>query len=90
LRRLSKKKRFEFDTSFTGGIRPVLFERPNENGIMYGWTDNYIRMGISANPQYENKILPVRLGDRARGGYLIGTLTEEARQQEEVIAELVG
>lgn len=89
LRRLSASKRFTFDTAYTGTVRPVLFEEPKANGTMYGWTDNYIRVGIPANSQYANKILPVRLGDRANGDYLIGTLTREARQQEQVIAELV-
>lgn len=90
LRRLSAKKRYEFDTSYTGEVRPVLFEQPKGNGIMYGWTDNYIRVGIPADSRYENKILPVRLGERAKGDYLIGTLTEDAKKQEQVIAELVG
>jgi len=89
LRRLSKKKRFEFDTRFTGEVKPVLFEEPKENGIMYGWTDNYIRVGIPANPQYENTILPVRLGERAKGDYLIGTLTKEAKREEQAIAEIL-
>lgn len=90
LRRLSSKKRYNFDKQFTGEVRPVLFEGPKNNGIMYGWTDNYVRVGIPSNPQYENKILPVKLGERAKGDYLIGTLTEEAKQEEQVIAELVG
>lgn len=88
LRRLSRKKRYEFDTSFIGEIRPVLFEGAKSNGAMLGWTDNYVRVGIPFNPQYENKILPVRLGERSKEGYLIGTLTEEARREEEAIAEL--
>ncbi|MDZ7715389.1 MAG: tRNA (N(6)-L-threonylcarbamoyladenosine(37)-C(2))-methylthiotransferase MtaB [Balneolaceae bacterium] len=90
LRRLSKKKRYQFDTQYTGEVRPVLFEEPKDNGIMYGWTNNYVRVGIPANPQYENKILPVKLGERAKGDYLIGTLTKQAQQEEQVIAELVG
>ncbi|MBN2732097.1 MAG: tRNA (N(6)-L-threonylcarbamoyladenosine(37)-C(2))-methylthiotransferase MtaB [Balneolaceae bacterium] len=90
LRRLSKKKRFAFDTSFQREVRPVLFEEPKDNGTMYGWTDNYVRVGIPANPQYENKILPVELGARTKGDYMIGTLTKEAEQEEQVIAELVG
>jgi len=90
LRRLSARKRYEFDTRYTGDIRPVLFEEPKDNGIMYGWTDNYVRVGIPANPQYENKILPVLLGERTKGDYLIGTLTKEAKEQQQVIAELVG
>ena len=90
LRRLSKKKRFNFDTSFSDEVRPVLFEGANHNGAMQGWTDNYVRVGIPYKPQYENKILPVHLGARSRDGYLIGELTPEAKKQEQVIAELVG
>lgn len=90
LRRLSRKKRYDFDTSFQRQVRPVLFEGANRDGTMQGWTDNYVRVGIPYNERYENKILPVELGARARGGYLVGTLTQEAEQQERVIAELVG
>jgi len=88
LRRLSRKKRYTFDTGFTGQVRPVLFEGAEQNGTMLGWTDNYVRVGIPSNPRFENRILPVRLGERSRDGYLIGTLTEEARREEETIAEL--
>ncbi|MGK7369906.1 MAG: tRNA (N(6)-L-threonylcarbamoyladenosine(37)-C(2))-methylthiotransferase MtaB [Candidatus Halalkalibacterium sp. M3_1C_030] len=90
LRRLSSKKRYNFDTRYTGETREVLFEEPKTNGIMYGWTDNYVRVGIPSNPRYENKILPVSLGERAKGDYLIGTLTDKAKEEEQVIAELVG
>lgn len=88
LRRLSRKKRYAFDTRFTGQIRPVLFEGANRDGAMLGWTDNYVRVGIPFNPRYENRILPVRLGERSKEGYQIGTLTEEARREEEAIADL--
>lgn len=88
LRRLSRKKRFEFDTSFQHQKRPVLFEAPKDD-IMYGWTDNYVRVGIPANPRYENKILPVELGARTNNDYMIGTLSQEIEKEENVIAELV-
>lgn len=88
LRRLSVKKRFAFDMQFTGQTRPVLFEGANKNGAMQGWTDNYVRVGIPYNPQYENKILPVELGARTKDGYMIGTLAKQAEQEERVIAEL--
>jgi threonylcarbamoyladenosine tRNA methylthiotransferase MtaB len=90
LRRLSRKKRFQFDTLFQYQTRPVLFEKPKDNGTMYGWTDNYVRVGIPADPQYENKILPVELGARTRKDYMIGTLNSEIAREEEAIAELVG
>ncbi len=90
LRRLSQKKRFEFDTSFRHQVRPVLFEEPKDNGTMYGWTDNYVRVGIAANPRYENKILPVELGARTKEDFMIGTLEKETAKEENVIAELIG
>src|SRR5699024_5639161 len=62
LRRLSKKKRFAFNNQFQQQVRPVLFEAPKENGTMYGWTDNYIRVTIPAQARYENKILDIKLG----------------------------
>jgi threonylcarbamoyladenosine tRNA methylthiotransferase MtaB len=90
LRRLSRKKRFQFDSFFHGQTRPVLFEKPKDNGMMYGWTDNYIRVSIPANPQYENKILPVELGMRTKKGYLTGTISDETRREEHIMAQLVG
>src|SRR5699024_8148258 len=89
LRRLSKKKRYDFDTSFTGTTREVLFEGSIHNGATLGWTDNYVRVGIPHHERLENKILPVQLGPRSREGYLIGELTPEAKQEQHVIAELV-
>ncbi len=89
LRRLSQKKRFEFDTSFRGQVRSVLFEAPKDN-IMYGWTDNYIRVAIPVNPEYENRILDVELGERTKEGYVIGTVTDQSKNEQQVIAELVG
>lgn len=90
LRRLSRKKRFNFDTSFYDEIREVLFEGADHNGAMLGWTDNYVRVGIPYNPQYENRILPVLLGPRSKEGYLVGELTPHAKEEQQVIAELVG
>lgn len=90
LRRLSARKRFGFDTRFAGQTRPVLFEGANKNGCMHGWTDNYVRVSIPYNPGYENKILPVELGNRTKEGHLTGKLSEEARREEQVIKELVG
>jgi threonylcarbamoyladenosine tRNA methylthiotransferase MtaB len=90
LRRLSRKKRFQFDSFFQRQTRPVLFEKPKDNSMMYGWTDNYIRVGIPANLQYENKILPVELGARTKQGYLTGAISDETRREEDVMTQLVG
>lgn len=61
LRRLSAKKRFEFDVSFLGTTRSVLFEEEEKHGLMFGWTDNYIRVSHPYVEPFVNKIESVRL-----------------------------
>ncbi len=88
LRRLSAKKRFEFDTRFTGDIRPTLFESAEKNGYIQGWTDNYVRVAVPYDERFENRILPVRIGKRTREGHFLGEIQEAVETEEQVIAEL--
>lgn len=90
LRRLSAKKRFNFDTRFTGDKRPVLLEGENKDGFMYGWTDNYIRVGIPFNPYLENRIVPVELGKQSGQDFMFGELDRDIPKQETIISSLVG
>ena len=90
LRRLSAKKRYTFDTRFSGQERLVLFEGENKNGFIQGWTDNYIRVGVPFNPALENKIMPVQLGKQSRSGFLFGKINQELLEQETVISSLTG
>lgn len=53
LRILSQKKRIAFTTPFLDSQRSVLFEHSKENGMMTGYTDNYIKVTL---PYSENKI----------------------------------
>ncbi|NBB72762.1 MAG: tRNA (N(6)-L-threonylcarbamoyladenosine(37)-C(2))-methylthiotransferase MtaB [Bacteroidetes bacterium] len=62
LRTLSKKKEHAFAQSQADRARPVLWEAMQENGFMYGYTDNYIRVRRGADPQREGMIEDVRLG----------------------------
>jgi threonylcarbamoyladenosine tRNA methylthiotransferase MtaB len=62
LRMLSKKKEHAFAARHEGAVRDVLWETPQDNGFMYGYTDNYIRVRRAADPQREGVIEPVRLG----------------------------
>lgn len=72
LRRLSAMKRFEFDTRHGGEPRPVLFESEPGDGLISGWTDNYIRVFAPFRPSLINSIAPVTLlgYDSNRGGYI--------------------
>jgi len=61
LRRLSAKKRFEFDSNFVGSIRNVLFEEEEKDGFLFGWTDNYVRVTHPYIENLANRIVPVKL-----------------------------
>ena len=53
LRTLSEKKMNYFTEKQYGHKRPVLFEHSEKNGMMEGYTDNYIKVSV---PYDENKI----------------------------------
>ena len=61
LLRLSDRKTEEFYSNYCGMIRPVLFEHASNNKYMYGFTDNYIRVQVKANPTLFNTIQNVKL-----------------------------
>lgn len=76
LRRLSRIKRFEFDNQFNGYTRPVLFEIENKDGLMFGWTDNYIRIAIPFQEELKNEIVDCTLHQYRTDGFFIGSISE--------------
>lgn len=56
LRILSEKKRARFYNGHMGTFRPVLWEADNHNGLMHGFTDNYIRISRTFDALYINSI----------------------------------
>ena len=58
---LSEEKLKAFYQSFIGTNAKVLFEDYNNNGIMYGFTENYIKVEIEYNPNLSNRIADVNL-----------------------------
>jgi len=89
LRRLSAKKRFEFDSTFKGQIRPVLFEEENKNGFMYGWSDNYVRIAIPFSPRLTNTIQKIEIGNYSKDGFHFGKLDDNILEEEKIIQELI-
>jgi threonylcarbamoyladenosine tRNA methylthiotransferase MtaB len=57
LRNLSYQKMRYFTEQHTGQKRAVLFEHVNKNGIMEGYSDNYIRVQAAHTPELENQIV---------------------------------
>jgi threonylcarbamoyladenosine tRNA methylthiotransferase MtaB len=77
LRMLSEKKRNYFYNQFEGQIRNVLLEHHNDNGQMFGYTDNYIRVQLPYDEQNVNKVVPILLQKYEGGEAYIGQKTIE-------------
>ncbi len=56
LRILSEKKKMEFYRSQLGKTFSVLWEHENKNGLMYGFTENYIRVSKTFDAKSVNQI----------------------------------
>lgn len=61
LRILSEKKRNEFYRKMTGKDLSVLFEREDHQGIMKGFSSNYVRVKHSFNTELINKFVKVKI-----------------------------
>ncbi len=73
---LSERKRRAFYARFAGNVRPVLWECRRNGQPQYGFTDNYIRVGLSDGWVDENTLADVRLGGFTPDGEALdGTLT---------------
>lgn len=61
LHTLSEKKRRKFYEENLGQTMTVLFENDVENGMMHGFTENYIRVSAKYDPILVNELKKVRL-----------------------------
>lgn len=73
LRILSEKKKRKFYAEHVNTERKVLFEAENDNGIRYGFTDNYIKVGIPFEEEMWNTIQTIALREVSDFGYVKGT-----------------
>lgn len=61
LRNLSEKKMNFFTEQHVGQVRPVLFEHHEKNGLIEGYTDNYIKVCIPYQNDFANRIILTEL-----------------------------
>jgi threonylcarbamoyladenosine tRNA methylthiotransferase MtaB len=61
LRNLSYQKMQYFTNQHVGNTRNVLFEIHNKNGMMEGYTDNYIKITTPFKEEWENNIVPWKI-----------------------------
>ena len=76
LEELSAKLNRAFTERFIGTEREVLFESTNHDGLMYGYTDNYLRVSIPYNEAAVNNICCVCLDSIDANGDVCATLIE--------------
>lgn len=72
LRSLSAKKRRYFYEQHVNEVRKVLFEAEPSNGMMHGFTDNYIKVEMPYDPLLVNEIVPVQLEGIGPSGDMLG------------------
>jgi len=58
---LSDKKQRFFNERFLNTERYVLMEMMNDKDVMYGFTDNYIKVELPFDESLKNKIVKVKL-----------------------------
>lgn len=61
LRTLSFEKMQAFTAQFAGAMRPVLWERAPHDGLMEGYTDNYIRAQTPYRSEWANSVMDWRV-----------------------------
>ncbi len=67
---LSDKKKRAFYEDNVGTERTVLFEAEEEEGMMYGFTENYVKVKTPFNPELVNNFRKVRLTSIDRDGIM--------------------
>ena len=78
LRILSEKKKMAFYQSQIGKTLPVLWEHEEKNGMMFGFTDNYVRVLKPYDPASINRVETVKLEKIAPdGNVIVSTLFED-------------
>ncbi|MDE5745066.1 MAG: tRNA (N(6)-L-threonylcarbamoyladenosine(37)-C(2))-methylthiotransferase MtaB [Paramuribaculum sp.] len=60
---VSDRKLAEFASKYNGTVRKVLVEHSSKHGFMWGFTDNYLKVKLSADSTLANTIVNVRIGD---------------------------
>jgi threonylcarbamoyladenosine tRNA methylthiotransferase MtaB len=70
LRILSEKKRRAFYEQQIGKVYHVIFEAEENNGKMYGFTENYVKVEADYDPMLVNELTPVKLSAFLPSGHL--------------------
>ena len=71
LHKLSDEKKHQFYEQNQGRDAMVLFESDNSQGFMHGFTENYIKVKTTFNPDVVNQVIKVKLEILGEDGYAV-------------------
>ena len=74
LHMLSHKKKRAFYEAHVGTKKTVLFEQENDEGVMHGFTENYVKVKTPYNPNFANTLQNVHLDEIDRDGIMKCTI----------------
>src|SRR6218665_152147 len=77
LHALSEKRRRRLYQQQAGKVLNVLFENDFENDFIHGHSENYVRVGLPANSNFINQIIPVRITSFAPHGAMTGLVAND-------------
>ncbi len=77
LRLLGEQKRKYFYRQFEGTQRKALFEAPKTDGLVRGFTDNYIKVKVSPTGNLTNQLLRVTLHRVEPDGEMLAELSDQ-------------
>ncbi len=77
LRSMGERKRQAFLMQQTGKRARVLLESEEDEGLRFGFTGNYCRVGVPSAGTRENQLVDVQI-DQVLGGYCVGDMVSEA------------
>lgn len=78
LRILSEKKKRAFYESQLNKTRPVLLEADENEGVMSGFTDNYVKVVIPYNPQLVNTVTEMELKEINGDGIMNAVICDKS------------
>jgi threonylcarbamoyladenosine tRNA methylthiotransferase MtaB len=67
---LSDKKKRKFYEENVGTVRTVLFEQEEDMGVMYGFTENYVKVKYPYDASMTNSFQKIRLTEIDRDGIM--------------------
>ncbi len=71
LHELSERKRLQFYRENIGTTHKVLFESQDADGMISGWTENYIKVRTTYRQNLENGIIEVILEEMGNDGVFV-------------------